>query len=105
MINHHCHHHHCDDDDQHCDHPHHHCDDHHHQQDENQGGATWAAKLPLSVASRVNCLLLLMRALHTADTVLLLMCVLYTSHWTQCGRHSSQKCSAQTNCLLLSFSG
>ena len=67
MINHHCHHHHCDDDDQHCDHPHHHCDDHHHQQDENQGGATWAAKLPLSVASRVNCLLLLMRALHCAS--------------------------------------
>ena len=45
----------------------HHHHDHQHQQDENQGGATWAAKLPLSVASRVNCLLLLMRALHCAS--------------------------------------
>ena len=35
-------------------------DDHH----QDQGGTTWAAKLPLSVASRVNCLLLLMHTRH-----------------------------------------
>ena len=41
-------------------------DDHH----QDQGGTTWAAKLPLSVASRVNCLLLLMEAMKRREKIL-----------------------------------